>query len=455
MFIDTHAHLLFPDFNSDLDEVLERAQAAHVRYIINISINPEDSLKAIELVDKYDFLFTSVGIHPNELSELSVSRLNQIKEMTSHPKVIAIGEVGLDFYRKRSSPELQREMFFRFLGLSEETGLPLIFHVRDAWEEAEKIILEKNGAINGVFHCFSGNLSNGLNLIKNGCFLSYTGNITYKNFRKDEILKKIPLEHVMIETDCPFLTPEPLRGKRNEPVNVVGVAEKLAGLFDLSVEDIGRITSYNAFKLFGIARELNEPRIAYKIRDSLYINGTNKCSCNCVFCDRNKKAVLKGYNLKLKSDPTVEETIKSINKYTGYKEIVFCGYGEPTIRIDYLKNVAQWIKKNKDVKIRLNTNGHGSLINGRNIVPELKGLIDSVSVSLNAENAEKYLKLTRSTYNGKSYDALIEFMKDCKKNGIYVTATAVDYDGVNKEACKSIAEELGVGFRVREYKQRL
>ncbi len=307
--------------------------------------------------------------------------------------------------------------------------------------------------IKGVFHCFSGNLSNGLNLIENGFYLSYTGNITYRNFKKDEILRKIPIERVMIETDSPFLTPEPYRGQRNEPAYVVKVAEKLSSLFNLTPEDIGRITSYNAYKLFGIAGEILLPKITYKIRHSLYINVTNRCSSNCVFCERTKNPVVKGHNLKLKKEPTVEETIEDIRKNVGYNEIVFCGYGEPTIRLDYVKDVARWVKSNLPVKVRLNTNGQGNLINNRNIVPELKGLIDVVSISLNAETPDKYLKLTRSIFGKKAYSSVIKFIKECRKAGFETYTTIVNYDDVDVEKCRAIAEELDVNFRVRNFKE--
>ncbi|RKY85869.1 radical SAM protein [candidate division KSB1 bacterium] len=453
MFIDTHAHLLFPDYRDCLEEVINRALINNVKYIINVSINLEDSIKSISLFEKYQNVFISVGIHPNELKETSHSELKKIKELAKHPGVIAIGEVGLDYYRKCTSKELQQKIFAEFINLSEETGLPLIIHTRYAWGDIEKNFINKMKNIKGVFHCFSGNLSNGLNLIENGFYLSYTGNITYRNFKKDEILRKIPIERVMIETDSPFLTPEPYRGQRNEPAYVVKVAEKLSSLFNLTPEDIGRITSYNAYKLFGIAGEILLPKITYKIRHSLYINVTNRCSSNCVFCERTKNPVVKGHNLKLKKEPTVEETIEDIRKNVGYNEIVFCGYGEPTIRLDYVKDVARWVKSNLPVKVRLNTNGQGNLINNRNIVPELKGLIDVVSISLNAETPDKYLKLTRSIFGKKAYSSVIKFIKECRKAGFETYTTIVNYDDVDVEKCRAIAEELDVNFRVRNFKE--
>jgi len=453
MYIDTHAHLLFPDFKKDLEEVLNRALENDVAYIVNVGINLMDSIRSVALVEKYDNLFTSVGIHPNELTESSLDEIKTISELLRHPKVVAIGEVGLDYYRNRTPKDLQKEVFARFIELSKESGKPLIIHTRNAWDETETIILSKGKGTTGVFHCFSGSLSNGINLVNAGFYVSYTGNITYKNFRKDEIIKQIPLGKVMIETDSPFLTPEPFRGRRNEPAHVVNVAEKLSNLFDMHTEDVGRITSYNAYRLFGIGEETAVSRIVYRIKDTLYINVTNECSCKCVFCDRTSEPVINGYNLELDTEPTVEETIQALQDYSNYTEIVFCGYGEPTMRLEFVKQVAQRLKAKNTVPLRMNTNGHGSLINGRNIVPELKGLIDRISVSLNAENSTRYLELTNSTFQEKSYDAVLEFIKECAVNGIDVTATVVDYDGVNIEECRSRARELGAHFRIRDFKR--
>ena len=193
--------------------------------------------------------------------------------------------------------------------------------------------------------------------------------------------------------------------------------------------------------------------IAYPVGNSLYLNITNRCTNECSFCIRNKSAKFnRQFELWLDKEPTVDELITAIGDPTRYDQIVFCGYGEPTIRLDILKAVASRLSSIVPrPPIRLDTNGHGNLFWGRNILPELKGLIDKVSVSLNAENAEKYVKLCRPLQGTKAYDAVIDFIKESKKYIPEVEATIVDLPGVDKAACQQIAQNLGGSFRIRPY----
>ena len=199
--------------------------------------------------------------------------------------------------------------------------------------------------------------------------------------------------------------------------------------------------------------------IAYTIGDNLYLNITNRCTNQCVFCIRYKKKDFNSkYPLWLDKEPTAEELLKAIGDPKRYKQIVFCGYGEPTIRLDVIKEVASKIRSQitdhrsrQGPIIRLDTNGHGNLFWGRNILPELKGLIDSISISLNAENAEKYDKVCRSIYGHKAFDAVLAFIREAKKNIPQVEVSVVDLPSTDKEKCKKLAEDLGASFRIRPY----
>ena len=193
--------------------------------------------------------------------------------------------------------------------------------------------------------------------------------------------------------------------------------------------------------------------ITYPIKDSLYLNITNRCTNECSFCIRNKSRLFnKKYPLWLDQEPTAEEIIKAIGDPSRYKQIVFCGYGEPLIRLDIVKEVAsRLVTRDPRPKVRIDTNGHANLFWGRNIAPELKGLIDIISVSLDAENAEVYNKICSPTYGKKAFQAIIDFIKEAKKYIPEVEASVVDLPVIDKKACKKIAAELGVGFRVRPY----
>jgi len=197
--------------------------------------------------------------------------------------------------------------------------------------------------------------------------------------------------------------------------------------------------------------------ITYQIGDSLYLNITNRCTNECTFCVRYKTRIFNGkYPLWLDREPTTEEILKAIGDPKRYKEIVFCGYGEPLIRLETVKEVARKIKGHESWvlghgSIRIDTNGEANLFYQRNILPEIKGLIDSISISLNAENAEVYDKLCRSIYGKKAFDAIIEFIKESKKHIPEVEITVVDLPKIDKKACEKIAKDLGVKFRVRPY----
>jgi TatD DNase family protein len=190
--------------------------------------------------------------------------------------------------------------------------------------------------------------------------------------------------------------------------------------------------------------------IAYQIGSRLYLNITNKCSCSCDFCVRKLSPGVAGYDLRLEKDPTVEEIISAIGDPRVYSEVVFCGYGEPLIRLDAVKAVARWIK-NEGGCVRVNTNGLANLWHGRNVLPELGGLVDALSVSLNAENAEKYFQICHPVLGIESYSALLDFIKESKKHIPKVQVSVVDISEIDVEACGEIAEGLGVGFRVRNY----
>jgi TatD family-associated radical SAM protein len=191
--------------------------------------------------------------------------------------------------------------------------------------------------------------------------------------------------------------------------------------------------------------------IAYKIGDSLYLNITNRCTNKCVFCIRDKAKLFNSkHDLWLKKEPTSQEVIDAIGDTSKYKEIVFCGYGEPLIRLDTVMEVSRWLKE-KGAKVRIDTNGHGNLIHKRNIVPELKGLVDSISISLNAPNSKEYNDLCQPDFGEDAFDAIIEFAKECGKYIPNVELTVVGLPGSDVKYAKKIADELGATFRVRTY----
>jgi TatD DNase family protein len=362
-------------------------------------------------------------------------------------KVVAIGETGLDYHYDHSPRDVQQEVFRRHLALAYETSLPVIVHSREAVKDTLDIIRE-SGVRKGVLHCFSGDRDMAKEAMAMGFFISIAGPVTFKKAKGlHETAKTIPDEFLLIETDAPYLAPEPFRGRRNEPSWLIHTARMLAQLRGITEVDLARITTLNAKQLFGIGTLPETGEIAYKIRDSLYLNVTNRCTNRCTFCVRFHSDYVKGHKLRLISEPSEEQLIHAIGDPLQYHEIVFCGYGEPLLRLDTVKNVARWIKQ-RGGRVRVNTNGQGNLIHGRNILPELEGLVDSISISLNAHDAETYNKICKPSYP-EAFEAVTGFIRNSKKVIPEVSITVVTVEDVDMEKCRKIAEESEAGFRVR------
>lgn len=254
MFIDTHSHLDFPDFDSDRDSLINRLPQDGIEAVISVGSNLKGSVASLELAKKYSSVYASVGVHPHDAKEINADTFNKIKEMAGAEKVVAIGEVGLDFYRLLSPVEAQKEAFVKFIELSQSCGLPLIIHSRQAEKETIEILKENTkGNLRGVVHCFSGGRDFLKSCLDLGLYISFTCNITYK--KSDtlrELVKFSPLGRMLLETDCPYLAPEGMRGERNEPANVKILAQIIARLRGCSIEEVAQNTSENAKTLFGL-----------------------------------------------------------------------------------------------------------------------------------------------------------------------------------------------------------
>ena len=253
MYIDTHAHLTFPEFELDLPAVIERAKAARLEAIINIALDDEAVKKSLKLSTDYPgYIFTGAGLHPHEASEWNDSTYEKFSALAKEHKLVAIGETGLDYHYKLSPPDQQKKVFRYFLQIAEDLDLPAVIHSREAARDTINIIREENkGKLKGVLHCFAGDMELGRAALEMGLYISFTGNITYpKAIEIRNAAKEIPLERIMIETDCPFLAPQQFRGQRNEPSFVVKVAAKIAELKGLSGETVAIATAENARRLF-------------------------------------------------------------------------------------------------------------------------------------------------------------------------------------------------------------
>jgi len=254
-FIDSHAHLDLSEFKKDMPDVIQRAKESGIENIITIGIGVQECKAALRIAEAYPSVYAAIGIHPHNAKSLDLKTLDFLEDNAKHKKVVALGEMGLDFFRNHSSREDQIRAFRAQLDLAKSVKLPVIIHDRDAHDETLSILEEeKAGLTGGVIHCFSGDAQMAFKCIDMGFYISIPGTVTFKNAKKQiEVVRKIPIEKTLIETDCPFLAPVPYRGKRNEPLYVKYVAEAIAKIKNMQLEDVARITVLNTKKFFSLS----------------------------------------------------------------------------------------------------------------------------------------------------------------------------------------------------------
>lgn len=460
MYIDSHCHLDHEKFNQDRQDVIQRARQAGVETLISIGTDLETSQQAINIARSNDGIYATVGLHPHEVDAAPADYLQQLKALAQDARVVAIGEIGLDYHYDFGDRGKQRARFAEQIALARELELPIVVHVREAEDDCLKIIDEVGlGSRGGVIHCFSSSLAFSREVLKRGLIISIPGIVTYKKPGDlPEVVRQTSLDKMMIETDAPYLAPVPHRGKRNEPAFVVDTARFIAELTEHSLEDIQRATTATTRRFFDLPGDSQNDKasIAYQIRNTLYLNITNACTLACTFCPKQQgRYVVKGHPLHLQRAPSVEEIKQACGEdLSPYDEVVFVGLGESTLRLDVLKEVAAWLKS-KGQRVRLDTDGLANLVYKRNVAAELAGLIDAVSVSLNAPDAQSYNEICPSKHGPKAFAAVQDFIAAARKAGIDVTASIVAlprFAAKDLEKARQIAENsLKVKFRIRAY----
>jgi TatD DNase family protein len=449
--IDTHCHLDLLK-KEDYEEAIKDNS---LEYLITVGYDRKTIKNALRISQEVEKVYGAIGFHPHTADNVKDEDLDWLKELAQkNPKVKALGEMGLDFYKEYSDRKKQEEVFRKQIQIARGLGIPVVVHSRDAEEETYRILKEEKAyEVGGVMHCFTGSYEFMKKCVDLGFYISYSGIITYPNADAlREVVKRTPTQRILLETDSPFLAPQPVRGKPNKPTNIWHTAEVMAKLIpNTSLEDVDRMTSENAKLIFNLNPNGKRETITYVINNKLYINLTNKCNLHCAFCQRERERnfMVKGYWVWVERDPSVEEVIREIGDPTKYEEIVFCGYGEPTLRFSALKEIAKWVKS-KGGKVRVDTNGLLFTFMPKESLKELVGLVDVWSVSLNAPDKETYDKVCKPT-QPDAFEKVIEFIKTAKSLGFEVVATAVDYPGVDMKKTEELAKSLGAKWRARIY----
>lgn len=255
MIFDSHAHMDLEEFDADRDELLKRIHEDKISYIVNPGVDIESSRASVELAHKYDWIYTAIGFHPQMTFRMSYRDIEEMRVLAEDPNVVAIGEIGLDYNKLKTPKEIQQFWFRQQIGLAVELGLPFAIHDRDAHGDTMKILEEEKAfeKTKVLFHCYSGSAEMARQLLKKGCYFSISGSVTYgNNMKAKAILAEIPLDHMMVETDAPFLTPEPFRGMRNDPSFIEYTVRKIAEYKGISFEETAEATCDTAKRFFGI-----------------------------------------------------------------------------------------------------------------------------------------------------------------------------------------------------------
>ncbi|MCK5217985.1 YchF/TatD family DNA exonuclease, partial [bacterium] len=428
--IDTHVHLEEPAFDPDREQVIRRAIEAGVQTMINVGSSLEANQRGWELARANSGIYAAMGVHPHEFKPGCEPDLKKLPEQLGREKVVALGEIGLDYHVFPDYPapdrKAQQAGFSRQLKLARIFELPLIIHIREAFDDALQLLRQKGPFPGGgVLHCYDGGIEHLPEVLDMGFHAGIGGTLTYPRAESARAAALVlPDDRVLLETDSPYLPPQEQRGKRNEPANVLKVAEAAARIKNISLAVMAEQTSRNARQLFKISG-CDPGMIVYNIQGHLYINLTNRCSSNCLFCPRQVNRRVQNHELTLSREPRAEEVLAAIGDPRDYSEIVFCGFGEPLLRLGVMLEIARNVKS-RGGWVRVDTNGQADMIFGRDILPECWGVVDEWSVSLNTADPEQYLKMVQPATGPGTHAAVVDFITRARQAGYKVNLTAVE-----------------------------
>jgi len=446
---DSHHHLSDPKFYGDLDDVVNRAREGNVKIMIEGGgLERPQYLNNKSQLSNCENMYFCAGLHPHDAINFNKDVIEVILKLSEDRRFVGVGECGLDYYYDNSPREVQKEVFRRHLKLAGKIGKPVVIHARNSYKDLFKIIEDEGVEGMGLlFHCFSGDDEDISEVLKLGGYISVGGVITFPNAQKTRrIVSMVPRDRLLLETDAPYLAPQAVRGRRNEPLYIKYVAKEIASLWGISVDDIYFITTYNARVLFSIDIDLGGD-ISYVLGNRLYLNITNRCTNRCSFCVRNFSDGIGGYHLKLRAEPLEDEIIDAIGDPKRYEEVVFCGFGEPLIRYDIVRGVSKYIKEGGG-KVRVNTNGCAGLYTGIDTISYVAENVDVFSISLNATNDNDYNRICSPMF-ANAYLEVLRSIERAKELGKEVRVSFVAKSGSDLTNAKELANTLGVDVRFR------
>ena len=425
--IDSHTHLDHPLFRDDIDDVVTRAVEEGVRAIVNIGYDPDSARATAGLVDKYPFVYGVVGTHPHNAAGHTLEYELELKTLLDRPRIIGVGEIGLDYYYDHSPRDVQRKVFRRMLWMARLKDKPVVIHCRDAESDVLDILASERMKFRGIFHAFNHGPAVATRATELGFHLGIGGVATFKKSRLADILHAIPLDRVVLETDCPYLAPAPWRGRRNEPGMVARVVDTLTRIHNVPPEDVVRQTTQN----FALAMRLEQktlPPPVYKIGNRVYIHTTPDLA-----------------------PEKLADLSAGVADAEMVEEAVICGFYEPLEHIGQVVAVAEKMHS-EGVRVRVMTGIRGHAAVGSDAVELLTGIADALTVRLYGATPEQHEKAVMSGMGDAAFESLTDFVAGAVGAGIETECLFVAVSKTKVELCAELAKSLGAGCTVRKYR---
>jgi len=419
--IDSHCHLNLRHFEDDREIAIARAISDGVAAFMNIGYDEESLRETMELIERYPFMFGSAGVHPHDAARYDEQLDAQVRHALDHPRVVAVGEIGLDFYRDLTPRDVQLDVFRRMIRLARERHKPIVIHCRDAFNEVIETLISEGGTYRGIFHAFSAGEAEARSIFELGFHVGIGGVITYRNARLAETVAALPADRIVVETDSPYLTPHPWRGKRNEPAFVAHVLRAVARTRGISLAEADRITTENYLNAMGLAADAL-PRPVYKIEDTLYIH-----------CASAQPADLDAF--------APEDTA----------EAILTGVADPLENMERVLGLAARARE-RGWRVRLHTPGLANLAAGRDVTKDLAGAVDEIVVMLFGVNQRQHDELAYPALGAEGWESLRDFVRCSVASGIETVCEFIATPGFESEPCRELARELGARYDIRMYR---
>ncbi|HET6348452.1 MAG TPA: YchF/TatD family DNA exonuclease [Candidatus Krumholzibacteria bacterium] len=419
--IDSHCHLNLEHFEDDRETTIARAINDGVTAFMNIGFDRPSLRATLELLEAYPFMFGAAGVHPHDAASYDESLETEVRGALEHPRMVAVGEIGLDFYRDIAPRDVQTDVFRKMIALSRDRHRPIVIHCRDAFNEVVETLISEGGTYKGIFHAFSAGEAEARSIFNLGFHVGIGGVVTYRNARLAETVAALPIERIVLETDSPYLTPHPWRGKRNEPAFVAHVLRTIARAKNMTVAEVDRITTRNYLDAMGLPSEALPPPV-YKIGEALYIQSAA-------------------------ATPADLDTVAP----EGVDEVILTGVVDP---LDNLENTIGMATRARELgwHVRVNTSGFANQTAGRDLTPELAGVVQEIDVQLFGANPKQHDELAYPPVGAEGWEQIRDFVRCSVAAGIETICEFVATPGFDPQPCRDFTRALGARYDIRMYR---